>query len=120
MVEDASFLKPRNAPEITYGLGGTLSIPLGQGELEVFAKYAYIDELETSLLNLDVGRVDSRDDLAASVTYYYNNWRVSVFGRNLTDEQFEVPAIIDPLFASGTINRGATYGVEFEIDLGGG
>lgn len=116
-IVDASFLDPRNAPEITYGFGGTLSIPMGDGELELYAKYSYIDEIETNLLNLDVGRLDERDDLTAAVTYYRDNWQVSVFGKNLTDEEFEIPAIIFPLFAAGTINRGSYWGAEFMIEF---
>jgi iron complex outermembrane receptor protein len=67
VVEDASFLTPRNAPEYTYGIGGDLSIPVGPGFVEAFVKYAYIDDFESNLLNLEVGHIDSRDDLTASI-----------------------------------------------------
>ncbi|MEM7002249.1 MAG: TonB-dependent receptor [Pseudomonadota bacterium] len=118
VVEDASFLVPRNAPELTYGVGGTFAIPIGAGELEIYAKYAYIDEVETNLLNLDVGRLEEREDLAASISYTWDSYRITLFGRNLTDEQFEIPAIIQPLFASGTINQPRHFGLEIEAELG--
>ncbi len=111
-IEDASFLTPRNAPEYTYGLGGDLSIPVGAGFFEAFAKYAYTDDVETNLLNLQVGHIDSREDLSASVGYRYQNFQITVFGRNLTDEVIEVPTLIQPLFASGTISPGRSWGVE--------
>ncbi|MFK7916202.1 MAG: TonB-dependent receptor [Pseudomonadales bacterium] len=114
MIVDASFLTPRNAPEITYGVGGTWSKQIGAGELEVFAKYAFIDEIQSDLLNLAVGEIDSRDDLGISVSYSQANWRFTVFGRNLTDEEFETPALIVPLFAAGTVNQGSNWGAEFE------
>ena len=116
-VEDATHLTPRNAPEITYGLGGVFTYPAGQGELQIYLKYDWVDKIETNLLNLDVGRLDSRENLTASVAYSYNNMRLTLYGRNLTDEVYEVPAIIQPLFASSTINPGASWGLEFEIDM---
>lgn len=116
-IVDASFLIPRNAPEITYGIGGTFSAQIGPGEFELFTKYSYLDEVETDLLNLDVGRLSSREDLSMSAAYSFRNMRVTVFGRNLTDERFETPSIIFPLFASGTVNRPRNWGAEFEISF---
>ena len=43
--------------------------------------------------------------------------QLTLYGRNLTDEVYEVPAIIQPLFASSTINPGASWGLEFEIEM---
>jgi iron complex outermembrane receptor protein len=117
MIEDASFLTPRNAPEYTYGVGGDLTIPVGPGFIEAFAKYSYIDDVETNLLNLQVGHVDSREDLSASVGYSYRNFQLTVFGRNLTDEVFEVPFLIAPLFASGTVTPGRSWGVELTAEF---
>ena len=34
--EDGTFLEPRNAPEYTLGVGGTLSVPMGDGSLDAF------------------------------------------------------------------------------------
>ena len=117
VVQDASFLTPRNAPENTLGLGGTLSVPMGAGTLEVFGKYTWIDEIEASLLNLNQSRVKSRDDVTATIGYYTNNWSVSVFGRNLTDERFEVFQPIATLFAAGIVNRPRSFGVEFTYEM---
>ncbi len=131
-VEDASFLIPRNAPESTVGVGGTFSFPIGSGSLEIYSKYSWIDEVETNLLNTPLGHLDARKDVTASVGFYAENWSVSVFGRNLTDEEFEIftPIGGDPtsvctqpgksctgLFAVGSLNRPRSYGVEFEYDF---
>jgi len=113
IVEDASYLTPRNAPEFTWGIGGTLSIPMGEGSLDIFAKYTKIDEVDTNLLNLTQAKVDEREDVAASVGYYTENWSVVAFGKNLTDERFETFFPIATLFAAGNVNRPRTYGVEF-------
>ncbi len=116
-IVDATFLNPRNAPDYTYGIGGTLSIPVGAGNVEVFVKYTEIDEVDTDLLNLQQAKVDTREDVSASIGYYAENWSISAFGRNLTDERYEVFIPIATLFAAGTVNRPRTFGVEFEYHL---
>ena len=55
--------------------------------------------------------------MTASVAYSYNNMQLTLFGRNLTDEVYEFPAIIFPLFAAGTIVPGSSWGLEFSIDM---
>ena len=112
-IEDASFLKPRNAPKYTYGLGGTANYPVGGGRLILNAKYSWIDKIETSLLNLPLGQLEARKDLAATVSYVYRDYTLSVFGRNLTDETFEIPGFIATLFAAGFMPPGRTWGIEF-------
>lgn len=116
-VEDASFLKPRNAPETTLGIGGTVSIPVGDASVEIFAKYSFIDEVESSLLNASQGRVDSRKDVTASIGYYAEKWSVSAYGRNLTNDRYEIFQPIATLFAVGSINRPRTFGVELAYDF---
>ena len=114
LIEDASFLTPRNAPEFTLGVGGTLSIPVETGVVEAFVKFTRIDEREASLLNLGNSRIDETDELSLSVGYYANeNWAVSAYCRNCTDERFEVFAPIATLFAAGTVNKPRSYGLEF-------
>ena len=118
-IVDASFLKPRNAPKKTWGVGGTINYPVGGGRLILNSKYSFIDKVETSLLNLPLGRLDSRKDLAATLTYAYKDYTVSVYGRNLTDETFEIPGFIATLFATGFVPPGRTWGVEFTAALSG-
>lgn len=113
ILEDASFLEPRNAPKYTLGLGGTLSFPIGPGDLEIYAKYAKIAEVDTDLLNTPLGRVDARKDVTASIGYFAQNYSIQLFGRNLTDERFEAFTPIATLFAAGSVNRPRSYGLEF-------
>lgn len=116
-IQDASFLIPRNAPETTIGLGGTITIPMSNGDFEIFGKYTLIDEVETSLLNASQGRLDSRKDVTASVGYYAEKWSVVAFGRNLTNERFEIFTPIATLFAVGTVNRPRSFGIEVAYDF---
>lgn len=117
IVEDASFLNPRNAPEFTYGIGGTVSFPMGSGMVDIFAKYTKIDELDANLLNLKQSKVDAREDVSASISYSTESWSLTAFGRNLTDERFEVFFPIATLFAAGSVNRPRTVGVEFSYQF---
>ena len=112
LIEDASFLTPRNAPEFTMGVGGTLSFPIGAGDLEIYAKYSKIDDVETNLLNVTNTQVDAREDVTASIGYYAEKYSVVVFGRNLTDEQDETFIPISTLFAAGSLSRGRHIGAE--------
>jgi outer membrane receptor protein involved in Fe transport len=117
VIVDASFLTPRNAPEYTYGVGGTFNYPVGPGDVELFTKYSWVDKIETNLLNLDVGRLDSREELSASIGYYLEKMSIVLYGRNLTDDTFEVPFLIQPLFASGTVTPGRSWGLTVSVDL---
>jgi iron complex outermembrane receptor protein len=117
VIEDASFLTPRNAPENTVGIGGTVSYPVGPGTVQLYGKYAWVDEVETNLLNTPLGKVDDRKDVTASLGYFGENWAITAFGRNLTDEEYEIFTPIATLFAVGTVNRPRTYGIEFEYDF---
>ncbi len=118
LIEDATHLIPRNAPENTLGIGATLSIPMGAGSLEVYAKYSRIDEIEAALLNTPLAHIDERKDVTASIGYYAENWSVSAFGKNLTDERQEVFIPIATLFAAGSfIQRPRTVGIEFAYEF---
>ncbi len=117
ILEDASFLEPRNAPSNTIGLGGTLTFPVGPGEIEIYAKYARIGDLESNLLNTPLGKVDARKDITASIGFYAEKYSIVAYGRNLTDERFEIFTPIATLFAVGSVNRPRTYGLEFSYEI---
>jgi iron complex outermembrane receptor protein len=134
VLDDASDLTPRNAPESTVGVGGRFSWPIGPGALEIYAKYAWVDEVETNLLNTPQGTLDDRKDVTASIGYYAENWSVTAFGRNLTDEEYEIftpiggsPTAtceanpVEPnctgLFAVGSLNNPRSYGVEVTYEF---
>lgn len=115
---DVSGLVPRGAPEWTFGVGGTYSIVVGNGgTLDLYVKYDWIDTVENELLNTAFARLPSRENLVASLTYSWETYSVSVFGRNLTNDRFETLALIQPLFAAGSIGIGATWGVEVAAEF---
>tara|TARA_Y100000591_G_scaffold310433_1_gene312755 strand:- start:251 stop:1639 length:1389 start_codon:yes stop_codon:yes gene_type:complete len=116
-IESADFLTPRFAPEESWGIGGTLSIPAGNGTVDIFAKYNRIGEQETDLLNAELARAPETENLTASIGYFRDGWSIVAYGTNLTDEQFEVVDPIMPLFAVGTINEGRKFGVELTYEF---
>ncbi|MGE0623799.1 MAG: TonB-dependent receptor [Pseudomonadales bacterium] len=115
VIEDATHLNPRNAPENTFGIGGTITLPAGSGAFELFGKYSWIDKMDSNLLNLQQSKLDSREDLSATFGYYAERWSLAAYGRNLTDDRQEVFIPIDTLFAAGTVNRPRSYGLELEF-----
>lgn len=119
IIEEASFLAPRNAPKHTVGVGAFYTQQLGPGELEVYAKYSYVDDVETDLLNAPQGRLQGVDDVTASIGYFGETYSVQLFGRNLTDQRTETFIPIATLFAAGTVNRPRSYGLEVTFQMGG-
>ena len=116
--QDCSDLNPRSAPKWTFGVGGSLSIPVGnEGEIELYAKYSYVDNLDAGLINAEFNKVSSRGDLSISGAYAWRNYRLTVYGKNLTNDIFEIPFPIDPLFASGTIIPGRSWGVQIDAEF---
>lgn len=86
IIADESDLTLRRAPELSYGLTSVMDWSVGEGELSLRASYGYTDEYEAYLTNYPGSQVAEAEILDASVTYTLDNWRVSVFGRNLLDE----------------------------------
>ena len=130
-VVDATFLDPRNASDYTLGFGFKFTQQIGPGEFEIFAKWSERGDYETNVLNLPAGTVDSSDteDLSATIGYYWDNFSLTLFGRNLTDAEFEIPTVLGgnaetpstpaagPLFIPGTLNRPKQYGLEFVYEF---
>ena len=111
-IVDASYLTPRNAPKLTSGLGGTYTVTIGPGDLSFNVKWSHTSKSEGNLLNATLSQSPPRDDVSASISYAWDKYRVSMYGRNLTNERFEAPNIIQPLFAAGTVGPGWSWGVE--------
>ena len=94
------------------GGAANYTLPLGPGDLTLGAKVSRVDSQYGSLYNESYSFVPSHTDVSASVSYVYNNYKVTVFGRNLTGFQHETPVFIAPLFASSPWGPPASWGVE--------
>ncbi len=105
------------APEYTFGFGGTYTIPIGPGELDIHARYNKVDTQATSLANSPGSELDARDFVNASLTYVWDRYRVSAYGRNLTDEGGEFDGPIANFFQRSFIEPPKSWGIEFAMEF---
>ncbi len=113
-IQDASFLIPRNAPDLTLGGSATYTMPVGPGDLSLNARATWVDKEQGDLYNESHQVIPSHADLAASASYSWKDYKFTVFGRNLTNWRHEQPVFIAPLFAAGTLGPGASWGAEIQ------
>ena len=113
-IVDATFLIPRGAPEWTLGGSANYTMPVGPGDLTLNARVSWVDFQKGSLYNESKFDVPAHTDLSLAASYAYKNYKFTVFGRNLTNYRHEFPVFIAPLFASGTLGPGASWGAELE------
>lgn len=86
IITDESQLTLRRAPELTYGLTSVMDWEVAGGDLSLRATYGYTDEYEAYLTNYPGSQIQEAEILDASISFAIDNWRVSVFGRNLLDQ----------------------------------
>jgi iron complex outermembrane receptor protein len=115
---DASGFTPKYAPEWTFGAGGTFTVPVGPGELSLHAKWNFVDTQETDTFNDPESRIPKTHFVNAQIGYEWDRFRITVFGENLTDEEFEAIGCLSVLFCTGAVQQGAAYGVELEVEFG--
>jgi iron complex outermembrane receptor protein len=115
---DNSGLTLRNTPETSFGVGGTFAQPLSFGELVVNYNYFWRDEFQTIFSNDPLGQVDAAGFHNASFDLYFlDHYRVSFYGRNLSDERYARVILIPPVSNFGQWNEPRNYGVEFVMDF---
>jgi iron complex outermembrane receptor protein len=120
---DNTDLQPRNTPENTVGINTTYNWQIGPGSLVAFASYRWRDEIEVINFrdptpgasgNDPLGSLDSIENLDLTLSYNWENGvRISVYGRNVTDERERIVSRIPDLTSWATWNQGSNYGVEF-------
>jgi iron complex outermembrane receptor protein len=118
-ITDNSDLTPRNTPENTFGFNTTYTIPVGPGELSGFASYRWRDKILTIANNDPLGELDSIQNLDLTLNYIWSDgrYRVTGYGRNVTDERERITTRIPGLVSWGNWNQGANYGVEFAVSF---
>ena len=120
VITDNSDLTPRNTPENSWGLTTSYTIPMGSGALSASAAYRYRDKVYTLADNKPESKLDSITNLDATISYSWGedgSYRLSAFGRNITDEREGQYAEIGGLTGWYAWNRPASYGVEFAISM---
>ena len=117
IITDNSGLTPRNTPDSTYGVTTSYTAPVASGELKARLSYRFRDSVESDASNKLLGKLDSLEDLSATISYSVNEYTISIYGRNITDEREQRWATIDPLAARGWWNEGESYGIEFSASF---
>lgn len=123
---DFTDLDLRRAPKFSYSLTSTYTVPLSSGDLSFRAGYNWRDDYEGTLNNHPGTAIEAFGLLDISATYdHHKNWSVSLFARNLTDEDayshtFAVTPAADGssfwVFATPRMPR--TYGIELAYSFG--
>ena len=112
-ITDNSGLIPRNTPENTFGITTSYTTQIGDGELKGRISYRFRDELETDPSNNPLGSVDSIENINATIGYTIDNYSVTIWGRNLTDEREQRWRTVNGLTSRGYWNEPATLGITF-------
>lgn len=78
-------------PERTYSVEGSYTVPVGEAELDLIAKYRYVgDVLSGSGVDIDIQfAVDSYDVVDLAARYRRGGWTVELFVDNVTDDFIE-------------------------------
>lgn len=111
VVTDNSDLTSRNTPKNTFGITTSYTVQVGEGELKGRLSYRYRSGLETNASNNPLGSLGSIDNLNANVTYDINNYSISVWGKNITNEREQRWGTVGGLTTRGWWNEPSTYGV---------
>jgi iron complex outermembrane receptor protein len=117
IITDNAGLTPRNTPEATFGLTTSYTVPVGNGDIKTRLSYRFRDKMESNSSNVAEGTLDSIDNLNATVTYSFDNYSISVFGQNITDQREQRWSTIGGLTSRGWWNEGARYGIEFSAEF---
>ena len=117
---DNSGLTSRRTPENTWGLTTSYTTPMGNGEFSAMLSYRWIDEQETSADNNPRGSLDSIEDVSGTISYFWGEdgrYRLTAFGRNLTNERQAGGPFIGGLTQAVAWNEPKTFGLEFGVNL---
>ena len=115
---DNTYLQLRNTPDKTLGAGFDYYRDVGFGEFSVNYNYRWSDEYESEFFNDPRGHVDSMGMHNVSMNLAVDDkYKISLWGRNLTNERYARLVRIGPLSQMGQYNAPRTYGVQFTADF---
>jgi iron complex outermembrane receptor protein len=116
---DRSAFDLARAPELNYSINATYELPLSNGGNVVFnASYLWVDDMFTD--SSENSLREDTDLLDASISYEApdGKYRVSLYGKNLSDEIYvDSRTIVPPLFDTRAVSSPRRYGVEFSFQL---
>ncbi len=106
------------APELQYTLRGRYDWEIANGNAFAQLAFQYTDDTISSNVIANLFQQDSYSTLDASLGYSRDNWNISVFFENLTDERAEL--FINDFNSAETVmtNRPRSIGVNFGYNWG--
>ncbi len=117
-IVNATFLTPRNAPKLTLGGSATYVVrDIGPGNLSLNGRIDWVDTEQGDLYNASQFIIPAHTNLALSASYAVGKYKITGFGRNLTNYRHDQPTFVAPLFGSGTLNPGASWGLELQAEF---
>ena len=104
---------------------------VGPGNLQGALAYRYRDAIEVDLVSQvptkpvsptdsgGIGSMDSIYDLSAQLSYMFSDdrYRITVYGKNLTDQRELLNQTIGGIATRGFWNDPRTFGVEFAVSF---
>jgi len=119
IVTDNSGYTPRFTPENTFGFTTIYNRSFGAGEINATLSYRWTDDIEGSATNNERSHRDDIDNLGATISYMWNDarYRVTAFGRNMTDQRSSGGPYIGGLTHARAWDEPKTYGIEFAVSL---
>lgn len=121
---DLSGETPAGVPKMNFSVGGNWDFEIGD-EIDGYIRADFEHQEKTQILNaFDI--TDEVNRLNASIGFSYNDVDLSIWGRNLTDDQeYQAifPGVIQSFSATPTVNgyptRPRTYGITAKYSFGG-
>jgi iron complex outermembrane receptor protein len=121
---DLSDLELRRAPDMTATIEPILNFDLGSGTLIARLAWHYVDDMELTFLNSPQTHVPSHSTVDGSITYFINNFSVSLWGLNLSDDDswtqgYDVGAAVGfgGLWSYTAVRPPKTYGVNVSYNF---
>jgi iron complex outermembrane receptor protein len=118
-IVDNSNLDFRRAPEVTGSLSAEYVWQWGDGETRIGATWHYLGEHEIDFANKPELSNDAQNLVDAAISYEYKRAMVSVFGRNLLDEDgYTIGFDVSGLWSYAHTRAPRTWGVEVAFRFG--
>jgi len=112
-IVDLSDLEFRRAPEWTGSLDATFQWEMAGGTAWIRGAYHYLDDHYVNVTNSPELKNDPQNLFDASINYSYEAFTVSVYGRNLTDEDGYIHGYdVAGLWSYAATRPPRTYGME--------
>jgi len=118
-IVDNTHLDFRRAPDTTANLSVTYDWDIGSGNAWVQAGVHYIGEHETNFENSPELHNDSQNLVDASINYKFGQTQISLFGRNLTEEDgYGIGYDVAGLWSYASPRAPRTWGIEVSHTFG--